>query len=98
MESVVLRWEPPRVLSFTFGENSDVTFELTPNGSVVQLVLIHRSRGDDRPLLPGFAGGWHTHLAQLVAMLEGAPRPPFWPLHARLKTEYPKIYEARTAD
>ncbi len=90
MDGTVLRWEPPRVLSYTFGENSDVTFELTPEGKNVRLVLTHRSRGEDLSLLPGFAGGWHTHLAQLVAILEGSPRPPFWPLHARLKAEYGK--------
>jgi uncharacterized protein YndB with AHSA1/START domain len=91
MEAKVLRWEPPRVLSYTFGENSDVTFELTPQGKNVVLVLTHRSRGDDRPFLHGFASGWHTHLTQLVALLEGAPRPPFWPTHARLKAEYEKL-------
>ena len=89
VEGKVLRWEPPRLLRYTFGgDNSDVTFELTPQGKAVLLVLTHRSRGQDSPFLHGFAGGWHTHLAQLIALLEGAPRPPFWPLHARLKEEY----------
>jgi len=91
MEGKVLRWEPPRVLSYTFDENSDVTFELTPQGKTVLLVLTHRARGEDLPFLHGFAGGWHTHLAHLVALLEGAPRPPFWPLHAKLKAEYENL-------
>jgi len=30
MPGTVLRCEPPRVLSYTFGDNSDVTFELIP--------------------------------------------------------------------
>jgi hypothetical protein len=38
-----------------------------------------------------FGAGWHTHFAHLVALLEGAPRPPFWPLHAQLKADYEKL-------
>src|SRR5688572_9936146 len=49
MPGTVLRWEPPRVLSFTFDENSEVTFELTPEGGQVQLLLTHRARGSDLP-------------------------------------------------
>jgi uncharacterized protein YndB with AHSA1/START domain len=92
MPGTVLRWEPPRVLSYTFDEDSDVTFELTAHGERVQLVLTHRSRGPDLPFLSGYAGGWHTHLTHLSALLEGAPRPPFWPLHAELKTAYEKLH------
>ncbi|HVS51045.1 MAG TPA: SRPBCC family protein [Opitutaceae bacterium] len=91
MAATVLRWEPPRVLSYTFDDESDVTFELTPQGKNVQLVLTHRSRGTDLPYITGYASGWHTHLAHLIALLEDAPRPPFWPLHARLKAEYQKL-------
>lgn len=94
MAATVLRWEPPHVLSYTFDDDSDVTFELTPQGKAVQLVLTHRSRGTDLPFLHGYAAGWHTHLAQLIAQLEGAPRPPFWPMHARLKPEYEKLRAA----
>lgn len=94
MTVTVLRWEPPHVLSYTFDDESDVTFELTTEGKQVRLVLTHRSRGTDLPFLSGYAGGWHTHLAQLIALLEGAPRPPFWPMHARLKVEYQKIRDA----
>ena len=94
MPGTVLRWEPPRVLSYTFDDDSDVTFELTPQGKEVLLVLTHRSRGGDIPFLSGYASGWHTHLAHLVALLEGAPRPPFWSMHAKLKAEYEKIRAA----
>ncbi len=41
-----------------------------------------------------YSSGWHTHLAQLIAQLEGAPRPPFWPMHAKLKAEYEKLRPA----
>lgn len=90
MPGTVLRWEPPHVLSYTFDEDSDVTFELTVQGGEVQLVLTHRARGEDRPFLSGYASGWHVHLLHLIALLENAPRPPFWPLHAQLKAEYEK--------
>src|SRR3954469_10501653 len=76
MPGIVLRWEPPRVLSYTFDDNSDVTFELTPQGKDVVLVLTHRARGDDIQYLTGYASGWHTHFSHLIAVLEGTPPPP----------------------
>jgi len=88
MPGTVLRWEPPRVLSYTFDEHSQVTFELTPQGDQVVLVLTHRAGGEDVPHLSGYASGWHTHLTLLLALLEGTPTPPFWATHARLKVEY----------
>jgi len=90
----VLRCEPPRVLSYTFDENSEVTFELIPQDKedkTVMLILTHRSRGDDLPYLSGYASGWHSHLGLLIAQLEGTPPPPFWATHARLKAEYAKV-------
>lgn len=88
MDGKVLRCEPPRVLSYTFGDDSDVTFELTPQGKQVLLVLTHRSRGSDLPFVSGFASGWHTHCAILGALLAGTPPPPFWATHSRLKPDY----------
>ncbi len=91
----VLRCEPPRLLVHTFGgDDSEVTFELTPQGQQVLLVLTHRAKGEDLPELTNYASGWHTHVAHLIAELEGAPRPPFWPLHARLKPEYEQLLAA----
>ncbi len=90
-EGRVLRCEPPRLLAYTFDDESDVTFELTPQGKQVLLVLTHRSRGSDIPELSNYSSGWHTHLSLLVALLEGKPRPPFWATHARLKAEYEKL-------
>ena len=91
MPGTILRCEPPRVLSYTFDDNSDVTFELTPQGREVVLVLTHRARGEDLPFLTGYASGWHTHLMLLLAQLEGTATPPFWATHARLKAEYEKL-------
>jgi uncharacterized protein YndB with AHSA1/START domain len=92
-EGRVLRCEPPRLLAYTFGsDDSEVTFELTPQGPQVLLVLTHRTRGDEeRAELGNYASGWHTHLALLVAELEGAPRPPFWATYLKLKPDYEKL-------
>ena len=92
-EGRVLRCEPPRLLVYTFGsDDSEVTFELTPQDKQVLLVLTHRTRSDEeRSELTNYASGWHTHLAHLVALLEGTPRPPFWAMHAKLLAEYEKL-------
>ena len=88
MPGTILRCEPPRVLSYTFDDNSDVTFELIPQDKNVLLILTHRSRGEDLPFLCGYASGWHTHLSILLAQLESTTPPPFWATHTRLKAEY----------
>lgn len=91
MAGTILRCEPPRVLSYTFDDHSDVTFELIPQADKVLLILTHRSRGDDLPYLTGYASGWHTHLSILIALLEGTETPAFWSAHKRLKAEYAKL-------
>jgi Uncharacterized conserved protein len=88
-EGRVLRYEPPRVLGYTFGdEESQVTFELSPQGDQVLLVVTHRSTGDDIKEQFNYAGGWHTHLSILVALLEKKTPPKFWATHARLESYY----------
>jgi uncharacterized protein YndB with AHSA1/START domain len=96
-EGRVLRCEPPRLLVYTFGsEDSEVTFDLTPQGKQVVLVLTHRTRGaEEQAELTSYASGWHTHLALLIAQLEGTPRPPFWATHAKLITDYEKLRAAQ---
>ena len=94
MPGTILRWEPPRVLSYTFDEDSVVTFELTPEGRNVVLVLTHHARGEDLPFITGYASGWHSHLTLLLALLEGAPLPPFWAPHLKLREEYDQLLAA----
>jgi uncharacterized protein YndB with AHSA1/START domain len=91
-DGTVTRCEPPRLLAFTFGSEgeSEAIFQLTPQGKDVLLVLTHRSSGGDLPYMHEFGAGWHTHVAQLIAQLEGAPPPQFWPMMANLKPEYNK--------
>jgi len=85
--------EPPRLLSFMWGEevgdDSEVTFELSPRGKDVLLVLTHRRLGD-RAIMVSVAGGWHTHLGILVDHLNGREPRPFWSTHARFEAEYEK--------
>lgn len=93
MDGIVTRCEPPRVLAYTFGSDGEsvVTFELTPQGKDVQLVLTHRSTGGDLPYMAGFGAGWHSHIAILLAQLEAQPPPAFWAMHTRLKADYEKL-------
>jgi uncharacterized protein YndB with AHSA1/START domain len=85
----VTRCEPPRLLSYTWGDDSEVTFELSPEGEKVLLVLTHR-RLSDRTAMVRFGSGWHAHLAILVDHLGGREPRPFWSTHARLEAEYEK--------
>jgi uncharacterized protein YndB with AHSA1/START domain len=86
----VTRFEPPRLLSHTWGEasgeNSEVTFELTSQGDDVLLVLTHRRIAPSQ--MVSVAGGWHTHLGILADRLNGRSPRPFWSAHARLEGEY----------
>jgi uncharacterized protein YndB with AHSA1/START domain len=85
----VTRCEPPRLLSYTWGDDSEVTFELTPQGEKVMLVLTHR-RLLDRTAMVRFGSGWHAHLDILLDHLNGREPRPFWSNHARLEAEYDK--------
>ncbi len=95
-EGRVLRCDPPRLLSYTFGsEDSVVTFELTPQGRQVMLLLTHRTTSaEERADLCNYGSGWHTHLALLLSLLEGTPRQPFWSTHLKHKAEYEKLLAA----
>lgn len=95
MPCTVTHCEPPRRLSFTWAEEpgrgpskgSEVTFELTPEGTRVRLVLTHR-RLATREDQANVGSGWHLHLGILRARLEDTPPSPFWAGHARLEKEY----------
>jgi len=90
MPGRVTRCQPPTLLSFTWGDGpaaSEVTFELTPQGKDVLLVLTHR-RLPDRKGMVSVASGWDTHVGILEDVLEGREPRPFWSTHARLEREY----------
>jgi uncharacterized protein YndB with AHSA1/START domain len=90
-DGVVTRWDPPRVLAYTWaeslGDSSEVTFELTPRGAEVEFLITHR-RLSSRELLVGAAAGWDAHVAVLGDMLAARALRPFWATHLALETEY----------
>jgi len=89
---VITRLEPPRLLAHTWtwkGERDDmeVTYELTPRGKEVLLVIVHR-RVKDRELQANVMGGWDVHTGILEDVLKGIEPRPFWKTHAKLAAEY----------
>ncbi len=88
----ITRWEPPRVFAHTWTEvdglASEVTFELTPDGENVTLLLVHRRLGENRDVMVSVSAGWHTHLAIFGAKLAGQTPPPFWSTHLALEQDY----------
>jgi uncharacterized protein YndB with AHSA1/START domain len=94
-EGRVTKWDPPRLLSYTWGEDtgakSEVTYELIPkDGDKVLLRLTHRRLGDDRDMLIGVGAGWHTHLGILADCLEGKSPNGFWSVHNKMENAYAK--------
>lgn len=90
----VTRCEPPRLLSYTWGEENDpseVTFELSPRGRDVALVITHRRLGD-RGSMVSVASGWHTHLGLLADHFYEEPARLFWSTKIRLADEYEKRF------
>jgi uncharacterized protein YndB with AHSA1/START domain len=88
----VLRCDPPRLLSFTWGdgpEASEATFELSPEGRDVRLVVTHR-RLPGLPEMAGVGSGWHAHLELLEDRLLGRPLRPFWATKTALEAAYRK--------
>lgn len=85
----ITRCEPPRLLAYTWGNptDSEVTFELTPRGAKVLLVVTHR-RLPDRKGMVSVASGWDAHVGILEDVLEGREPRGFWSTHARLEKEY----------
>ena len=91
----VTRFDPPRALSVIWDEGteseSEMTFELTPRGNEVVLVLTHE-RIPKTEAINETAGGWHTHLAILSDNLAGRVPRPFWETHAAVQEEYARRY------
>ena len=89
---VITRLEPPRLLAHTWtwkGENDDmeVTYELTPRGKDVVLVIVH-SRVPGKEVQANVMGGWDVHTGILEDVLKGVDPRPFWKTHSKLAAEY----------
>ena len=91
LDVTVLRAERPHLLAITWGEHSEVTFELTEQKSgEVLLTLTHRRlpKDDMRNVLPG----WHSHLGILADVLGGREPDNFWSTFERMRAHYqPKL-------
>ena len=91
MSGRITACEPPRLLSYTWGESdgseSEVRFDLTEQAEHILLTVTH-SRLRSRDDLVSVAGGWHAHLRILVDRLEGREPPSFWVIHEGLEAEY----------
>ena len=89
-DGVITRLEPMRLLSHTWmwnGGDTEVTYELTPRGREVLLVIVHR-RLEGRDLQARVMGGWDVHSGILEDVLKGVDPRPFWATHERLEKEY----------
>lgn len=87
---VITRLEPPRLLAHTWvwkGQDTEVTYELTPRGRDVLLVIVHR-RVEGRDLVAKVMGGWDVHTGILEDVLKGVAPRPFWKTHAKVAAEY----------
>ena len=90
-KSRVVRIEPPKLLTITWGSESDtaseVTFELSPKGDGTQLVLTHH-RLPDRKETVSVASGWHAHLEVLDDVLHERKPQGFWTNLSELEAAY----------
>jgi uncharacterized protein YndB with AHSA1/START domain len=95
MHGRITQLEPPKLLSYTWGESSgsdsEVTFKLDPQGKKVLLTLMHRRLGRDPELIKGIGAGWHTHLGILDDKLNSRTPQPFWAVHMNLEEQYEKL-------
>lgn len=92
----VVRFEPKRLLAYTFGEgkNGVATFELFPEGERTRLVLTHSGiqspTGDQ-----DFGAGWNSHLTVLEEKLAGRSVRNFWTLHEQSREAVRKVLQSR---
>lgn len=86
MQSRITELDPPRRLTFTWGDG-DVTFELARKGDDVLLSVTHR-RLPNRDMTLMVGAGWHIHLDILAARIRGNNPEAFWDGWVRLRAEY----------
>lgn len=79
MAGRVLAFDPPSLLTITFGEKniSEVSFKFTSVGDETLLTLTH-TRIADECAARDYAGGWTAHVETLAALLEDGPANRFW--------------------
>jgi len=90
----VIECDPPRLLTYSWpgdGGNSEVTFELFPEGPNVRLVVTHR-RLDSTEMMISVASGWEAHLGILEDRLSDREPRGFWSTHAGFEKEYARKF------
>ncbi len=88
-DGVITRCEPPRLLAHTWpwnGHETDVTYELKPQGKNVLLTIVHRRL--PKEIGTSVMSGWDVHSGILEDILAGREPRSFWQEHARLEKEY----------
>ena len=90
-EGKILEVDAPRMLQMTFGQHSEVTYELTEqsNGEVL-LTLTHRKLTSND--LKNVSPGWHAHLAILADRLNNRHDADFWALWQEKHKHYGEKY------
>ena len=93
--NVLLAFEPPHRLAFTFGGEKDpakvseVEFRLQAEGDKVRLTLTH-SKIANNDIADGVSVGWHSHLDILQSRAEGRAPPAFWDVWRDARKIYDK--------
>ncbi|HEX8429697.1 MAG TPA: SRPBCC family protein [Longimicrobium sp.] len=94
LTGTITRLDPPRLLSYTWGneaDDSEVTFELIPHGDEVILVVTQRRLRSPEGMA-NVAAGWHVHVGILLDHLAGRGPRGFWSSHAREEAEYTRRF------
>jgi uncharacterized protein YndB with AHSA1/START domain len=87
----VLAVDAPHKLFISWGEQSDVLFELVPKGADTLLTITHR-RPPTRAILLSVSAGWHSHLDVLSARLAGTVPGPHWDNWVALREAYARRF------
>lgn len=88
---VLAECKPPHELSYSWFEpsqdtSSHVRFHLEPRGEETLLILTHTLLAPK--LMPLVGAGWHTHLDQLISVIQGNDSTDFGPQFSDLLTKY----------
>lgn len=87
---VITRLEPMRFFSHTWtwqSGDTEVSYELTPRGKDVLLVIVH-SQVKSREGQLNVMGGWDVHTGILEDVLNGVEPRPLWKTLVKAKEEY----------
>ena len=91
----IIAFEPPHVLSYTwgewFGQDCIVRFELSAVGDDTRMILTH-SRIATTNLTVDVATGWHGHLDALEDKLAGGDGKGFWNNFDRHRKHYANVW------